>query len=109
MRYAQMTADLNDICGLGVTHITEVAEFSSPATFRFQRSSTGAVRVTTSTGITLTEKWLAGELRCVEVLDLDRRWVDVTTRCLKGFIPQQVVQEWSDRNQRTLVDFRINS
>ena len=109
MRYAQMTADLNDIYGLGVTHITEVAGFSSPATFRLQRSATGAVRVTTNTGISLTDKWLAGEIRCVEVLDLDQQWVDVTTRCLKGAIPQQVVQEWSDRNQRTLVDFRINS
>ncbi|HEX5807642.1 MAG TPA: DUF2264 domain-containing protein [Anaerolineales bacterium] len=108
MRYTQMTADLNEICGLGVTHIANVARFSNPATFRLQRSSADTVHVTTSTGISLTDRWLGGEPRCVEVLGTNHQWVDVTAACQEGSIPQQVVQEWSDRNQRTLVDFRIN-
>jgi hypothetical protein len=99
---------MNELCGLGITHISGVALFASPATFRFRRSSTGAVHVTTSTGLSLTGQWLREEPRCVEALGMDHHWVDITTRCQNGSIPQQVVQEWSDRNQRTLVDFRIS-
>ena len=108
IRYAQMTADMNELCGLGVTNISGVGRFSSPAIFRLQRSSTGTVHVTTSTGLSLTNQWLREEPRCVEALGMNHRWVDITPRCQNGSIPQQVVQEWSDRNQRTLVDFRIS-
>jgi len=109
MRYAQMTTDLNEICGLGITHVDEVASFSSPATFRLKRASNATVRVTTNAGISLTNEWLRGQVRCIEAQTLDHQWVDVTALCQNGSIPLQVVQEWSKRNQRTLVDFRINT
>jgi hypothetical protein len=109
MRYAQITADLNEICGLGVTHIAETARFSNPATFRLQRASNGAAHVTTDTGVQLTDQWLRGKAHCVEVLSLDKQWVDVSAHCQNDSIPLQVVQEWSDRNRRTLVEFRINA
>ena len=109
MRYAQMTADLNDICGLGITRIAKIASFSSSATFRLTRTSNGAVGVTTNTGISLTEQWLGGKIRCIEAQTLNHQWTDVTDQCQSGSIPPQLVQEWSDRNQRTLVDFRINA
>jgi hypothetical protein len=108
MRYAQITNDLNDICGFGVTHIAEIASFSSPATFRLKRESNGTVRVTTNTGVSFTEQWLHEGVRCIEAMTLDHQWVDVTALCQHRSIPPQVVQEWSDRNQRTLVDFRIS-
>ncbi|HUE98512.1 MAG TPA: DUF2264 domain-containing protein [Anaerolineales bacterium] len=108
MRYAQMTPDLNEICGLGITHIAGIVRFSTPATFRLQRASNGAARVTTDTGVELTDQWLRGQAHCIEVQSLDRQWVDVSARCQNGSIPLPVVQEWSDRNQRTLVDFRIS-
>lgn len=109
VRYAQMTADLNEVCGLGITHIAAIATFSAPATFRLRRESNGSIRVTTNTGISLTDKWLHGGAHCIEARALDHQWVDVTALCPNGSIPLQVVQEWSDRNQRTLVDFRINA
>ncbi|HEX6269550.1 MAG TPA: DUF2264 domain-containing protein, partial [Anaerolineales bacterium] len=109
VRYAQMTTDLNEVCGLGITHIAETATFSGPATFRLKRSSNGAIRVTTNTGISLTDQWLRRQVHCVEALTLDNRWLDVTALCQNGSIPLQLVQECSDRNQRTLVDFRINA
>jgi hypothetical protein len=108
VRYAQITADMNEICGLGVTHVAALAHFSRPATFLLKRDSNGAVGVTTSTGISLTDQWLGGRGRCIEVMTLDHQWVDVTSRCQDTTIPQELVQEWSDRNQRTLVEFRIN-
>jgi hypothetical protein len=109
MRYAQMTTDLDEICGLGLSRVAEIATFSSPATFRLKRASNGTTRVTTDAGITLTDQWLRGQVHCIEALTLDNQWVDVTDQCQSGSISPQVVQEWSDRNQRTLVDFRINA
>jgi hypothetical protein len=109
IRYAQLTSDLNEVCGLGITRIAEIASFSSSATFRLTRASNGAVGVTTNTGVSLTDQWLGGKIRCIEAQALNHQWLDVTDQCQSGSIPSQLVQEWSDRNQRTLVDFRINA
>jgi hypothetical protein len=109
IRYAQMTADLTEIYGLGITRLAEFAHFSSPATFRLRREENGTVHVSTNAGISLRDPWLRQKIRCVEAMTLDHRWVDVTGRCDAGSISQELVQEWSDRNQRSLVEFRINA
>jgi len=109
IRYVQLTKDLNEACGSGLTHLTGVAAFSEPGTFRLKRSPDGTIRVTTNTGISLTEQWLGGPIHRIEARALDHQWFDVTTQCRDGSIPAQVVQEWQARNQRTLVDFRINT
>jgi len=108
LRYVQVSRDSNEICGLGLTQIHGIAAFDKPATFRLQRSSGGSIRVTTDTGISLNEQWRGGEARRVEASTLDRQWQDVTAQCTSGSIPTQLVQQWSDRNQRTLVEFRIS-
>jgi hypothetical protein len=108
IRYVQVTKDSNEICGLGLTHIKEIAAFDKPATFRLKRSFENTVRVTTNTGLSLVDQWLNGQARCIEALTLDNQWLDVTAHCQSNSIPTQLVQEWSDRNQRTLVDFRIS-
>ncbi|HSL30355.1 MAG TPA: DUF2264 domain-containing protein [Anaerolineales bacterium] len=108
MRYARITRELDEVCGLGISCLSGIASFSSPAVFRLKRSTDGNIHVTTSTGISLTDQWLGGQVQGVEVLALDQEWVDITAQCTKGSVPSPVVQEWSDRNQRTLVDFRIS-
>lgn len=107
VRYIQMKADLDEVSGLGVTHIAGIASFSSPAAFRLQRLLNGSLRITTNTGISLTEQWLHGPARCIEVQTLDQHWEDVTRLCENNTIPLSLVQQWSERNQRTLIDFRI--
>ena len=109
IRYAQVSKDLNEICGLGLTHIAGLASFDEPATFRLKRSSNNTVNVTTNTGFTLTDQSLGGQARCIEVMTLDNQWIDVTAHCHGSYIPLQVVKEWSERNQRTLVEFRITA
>lgn len=107
VRYVQVSKDLNELCGLGITHLAGLATFSEPATFRLKRTPAGEVRVTTNTGLSIMEQWLNGRARCVEALTLDNQWLDVTADCDSASIPTQLVKQWSDRNQRTLVDFRI--
>jgi hypothetical protein len=109
MRYLQISKDLNEISGLGLTHISGLATFYEPATFRLKRISNGTIHVRTNTGMSLTDQWTGGGTRCIEILTLDHQWVDVTQYCQSSSIPPQVVQEWSDRNQRTFVDFRIHT
>jgi hypothetical protein len=108
IRYAQITEDLDEICGLGVTRIAGIAEFSGPATFQLKHESGGEFRLRTNTGVSLNERWLHGQSRGIEVHTLDRQWVDVTARCENRSIPLDVVREWSDRNQRSFAEFRIN-
>jgi hypothetical protein len=108
MRYVQVSNDLNEISGLGLINIKGIATFDKPATFHVKHRSQNATRITTNTGLSLTNQWLNGRVRCIEAFALDNQWLDVTARCQSGSIPTQLVQEWSDRNQRTLVDFRIS-
>jgi hypothetical protein len=108
VRYIQMSQDWNEICGLGPTHLAGLATFSEPATFRLKRTPGSGVRVTTNTGLSLSEQWLNGQARRVEALTLDGQWLDVTADCESAAIPTRLVKAWSDRNQRTLVDFRIS-
>jgi hypothetical protein len=100
--------DLNQISGLGVIHLSEVATFDRPATFRLKRISENTIRLTTNTGLSFADQWLNGQARFIEALTLNNQWLDVTAHCQSSSIPTQLVQEWSDRNQRTLVDFRIS-
>ena len=109
MRYARMTSNLDEICGLGVTHIAGIARFSSPASFRLRRVSNSTILMTTNTGVELTDQWLHGQARCFEVQSPGNQWLDVSARCRNGSIPLQVVQESLDNNQRTLVEFRIHT
>ena len=108
LRYVQASKDLNEICGLGVTQIAGLAAFDEPATFRLKRSSNGTLHARTNTGLSLIDQWLGGPARGVEVKTLDEGWQDVTTQCQGSSIPLSLVQEWSERNQRTLVDFRLS-
>jgi hypothetical protein len=109
MRYVRVSDDLNEISGLGVTHITGIAAFEKPATFRLKRTPEGTIRVTTNSGFSLSDPWLNEPARRIEGLTLDKQWQDVTAQCRQDSVPAQLVQEWSERNQRTLVDFRIST
>jgi hypothetical protein len=108
MRYIRASKSIDEVCGLGVTRISELVSFSQPAAFHVKRISENEIRVTTDTGISFDDEWLNGPARCIEALTLDHQWMDVTAHCQNNSIPVPVVQEWSDRNQRTLVDFRIS-
>jgi hypothetical protein len=108
MRYVQVSKDAEEISGLGVTQISGHATFFEPATFRLKRTPDNVIRVTTDTGFSLTEQWLRGKARCVEALTLDHQSMDITASCESGSVPLSIVQEWSRRNQRTLIDFRIS-
>ena len=67
----------------------------------------GQVHVTVDTGISLSSQWLRGDSRCIEAMSLDGQWQDITDRCPSRSIPTELVKEWSARNERTLVTFRI--
>jgi hypothetical protein len=108
MRYVRVSKDLDDICGLGVIQIPGLIRFYEPATFHAERTSDRAVRMTTDKGFSLNEAWLGGPACCIEIMTLDNQWLEVTDQSQSGSIPPHLVQEWSDRNQRTLVDFRIS-
>jgi len=108
LRFVRTSKDLDDIRGLGITHIARVAVFSAPATFHIQRLPDNTICTKINTGILLEPQWLPRKAQSIEVQSLDNHWVDVTTQCINGSIPSHVVEEWSERNQRTLVDFRIN-
>jgi hypothetical protein len=109
IRYVQMTEDLNEVCGLGLTRLSGLASFSEPGAFRLRRTPDGVIRVTTNTGISLAEQWLGRPTRRIEALTLDNQWLEVTADCRNGSIPVEVVQQWKERNQRTSIDFRINA
>ena len=109
IRYVQVSKDLKEISGLGLTAITGIIAFDESATFRLKRISESTIHLTTNTGLSLKNEWLGKSAPIIEVLTLDNQWLDISAQCKQSSIPRQVVQEWSERNQRTLVEFRINT
>ena len=109
MRYVKASKDLNEICGLGLTQIAGLVSFDEPATFRLKGSSKNTVNLTTNTGLRFTDQWMSESVRCIEAETLEHQWIDVTAQCQGPYIPAKVVQEWTERNQRILVDFRIST
>jgi hypothetical protein len=107
IRYIQVSKNWNEISGLGLTRIADLIRFSAPGTFRLSRMQDGTIHMTTNTGFSLTDQWLGGQALCIEAQTLDHQWLDVTVDCQGGLISSQLVQQWSDRNQRTFVEFRI--
>ncbi|HRF47411.1 MAG TPA: DUF2264 domain-containing protein [Anaerolineales bacterium] len=108
LRYARVSADRGDVCGLGVTRVAGIAEFAEPTAFRLRRAAEGSVRVATATGVALSPDWLGGAAHRVEVLTLSDDWVDVTRDCGASAISGAVVRHWAERHERTLVDFRVS-
>jgi hypothetical protein len=102
----KLSADRNEVCGLGVTSLEGLLEFATAATFEVKRES-NMVTLSTSAGATLNTDWLGGAAKQVEVKTLDGDWVDVMAHCSVNAIPAKLVREWSDRNDRTLVEFRL--
>ena len=107
IRFIQMKSDLNEISGMGPTQLANIAVFSEAGTFRLKRDPDDTIHLTTNTGVVLNPQWLGESTRRIEALTLDHQWLDVTAQCQPGSIPIQVVHEWQERNQRTLIDFRL--
>lgn len=108
LRYVQTSQDSNEICGLGVTDVADIVNFQEPATFQLKRDVEGTIHLNTNTGFSLAESWMKNPMRQAEVMTLDHKWQDITAQCQLNSVPLQLVKERSDRNQRTLVNFRIS-
>ena len=106
VRYVQISRGLDEVCGSGPTSISGIAAFSEPGTFRLKRTL-DEIRVTTNTGVSIHEAWLARGAQSICVLTSANEWQDVTASCQERAIPRDVVREWTERNQRTLIEFQI--
>jgi hypothetical protein len=109
IRYCQMSTNLDEVSGLGPTHISGVATFDQPAAFRLNRTPDKVIHLLTHTGVQLEEKWMGGPARRIEAKDLDNHWSDVTEDCQHGSLPVGLVDAWKEHNQRSMVEFRINA
>jgi hypothetical protein len=109
LRYCQVSANLDEFSALGLTHIAGVAAFDQPAAFRLRRTLDQGIHVLTHTGVHLEDGWMGGPARRIEVRDLDHHWSDVTEDCQHGSIPIGLVEAWKERNQQSMVEFRINT
>jgi hypothetical protein len=108
MRCVRVKPGAEAVCGLGIRQVEGVAALAAPGTLRLAREANGAARVTVNTGVAITPDWLGGEPARVDVLALSGEWIEVSDQCAGNSIPASVVSEWSQRNGRTLVEFRVS-
>ncbi len=108
LRYARVQPERSGVCGLGVTRVAGVVEFSAPATFRLTREPDGRARLTTNAGAALAADWLGAPIRRIEARPLTGAWVEVTDECGAAAIPAGLVRAWAARTERTLVEFRLS-
>ena len=107
VRCVRVKRESGEVCGLNLTQVIGVAKLSAPGTLRLVREAGGA-RVTTDVGVALSAEWLGGTARRVEAKSLDGEWVNVSERHANNTISPELVNEWSRRNERTLVEFRLS-
>jgi hypothetical protein len=107
LRCLRATPDASRVCGLNVTRVANVAELSAPGTLHLNHGANRLARITTSAGLSLSPDWLGGTVRRAEVLTLEGKWEEVTRYCDGNTIPASLVRIWAQRNERTLIDFRV--
>jgi hypothetical protein len=108
LRYARLSRNTSRITGVGINNVAGIASLSAPGTLRLSKEAGNVARVMTDTGISLTTEWLGGPARRVEALRLGGEWSDVTDDCRGNVIPPEVVYRWSQKNERSLVEFRLS-
>jgi hypothetical protein len=107
LRLARLKPDGSSLCALGIHRASGIAELAAPGTLALHRDGPETASLGTDTGVMISESWLGRGIQQVEVQDLGGDWTDVTGRCSGGAIPHELVQEWSARSERSLVQFRI--
>ena len=107
MRCVRISQDAGQLCGFGVSEISGIASLTQPGTLRLIRKADRTLEVTTDVGLSLTNNWLGGRARHVEVQMLDDTWTDVTDACQGNTIPPELVRYWSGIQERTLIQFRL--
>jgi hypothetical protein len=106
IRYAQVGAGQAGVSAVGVLEAAGVFGCEAPASVSLTRAE-GAVTGTTDAGLTLAEAWLGGPARATLLRGPEGDWHDVSERCAGGHLPGDLVREWAERHQRTLVEFRM--
>lgn len=105
IRFARVSA--GHVVTDGVTNFPGVFELNTAGIVELARENENTVRVLTNTGIKVSEQFLGGMSQCIQGRALDGTWVDLDGRTLNNIIPNSVVKEWTKRNERTLVEFRL--
>jgi hypothetical protein len=108
MRLARLKPDGSSLCALNIQRAVGIAKLESPGTLALHRDGPDEASLATDTGLTISEAWLGSRIQRVEVQELGGDWTDITEKCSGGAISHELVQEWSARNERSLVQFRIS-
>jgi hypothetical protein len=107
IRIIRMNPDASSFTALGVKAIKGLIDMEQAGTISIRRDKPEEIQLTTDSGFALSPAWLGNPIRKVEVQNLSDAWIDLTSDCPDGSVPQGIVEQWSRMNERTLVNFRI--
>lgn len=115
IRHVRINAEASEVIGRGVTSVAGICELERSGTVRVSRETarlaenieSNVTRLLTNAGIAVNAEWTNGTATQVHVRALGGEWVDVTERCRGNAVPHPLVREWSKRNERALVEFRL--
>jgi hypothetical protein len=107
IRCVRISRDTNQLCGLGVSSISDIVTLARPGIVHLSRNDNRTAQVTTNEGLSVAADWLGGNARQIEVLTLDNKWKDVSHEYQGNTIPPEVVRYWSQTQERMLIQFRL--
>jgi hypothetical protein len=108
MRIVRLKRDGSRLCALNLHHAAGIVDLEAPGILELRRDAPEEVNVTTDTGLAFCAAWLGGVIRKLEVQNIQGEWIDTSRRSDDLSIPGGLVREWSVRNERSLVCFRIS-
>lgn len=95
------------IAGVGVTHFPDTCDLNTAGVFELVREAEGVVRVTTNTGVKISETLLGGTALRFEVRELDNTWTDISGQVFNNIIPGSLVRTTMKCSERMLAEFRL--
>ncbi len=107
LRLARLRPDGSQLCAVNLLRAGGLLELERPATLQLRRDKDNQIDLITDAGLALAPAVLDTMPCRIQVQTTGGELIDVTGECRQAAIPDAVVQNWSGRNERSLIHFRM--
>jgi hypothetical protein len=107
LRLARLRPDGSQLCAINLMRVNGLIELEQPAIVQLRRENEGQIDLITDSGLTLASEWLKALPSCIQVQSTNGELSDVTNECQQAVFRHDFIQKWRERNERSLLHFRM--
>ena len=107
LRLARLRPDGSQLCAVNLMRVNGLIELEQPAIVQLRRENEGQIDLITDSGLTLASEWLKAIPSRIQVQSTNGELSDVTNECQQAVFRHDFIQKWRERNERSLLHFRM--